>query len=42
MYTTNYDKDSLQYIIFLDGVQVDETTSRTQAYEYVRLMNQGA
>ena len=42
MYTTNYDRDTMQYIIMLDGVQVDETPSRTQAYEYVRLMNQGA
>jgi len=41
MYTSNYDRDTMQYIIMLNGVQVCETSSRAQAYDYVRLMNQG-
>ena len=41
MYTTNYDRDTMQYIIFLDGVQVCETPNRQQAGDYVRMMNQG-
>ena len=41
MYTVNYDRDTMQYIIFLDGVQVSETPDRTYANEYVRIMNQG-